>query len=216
MGEQVGRGRRLVGGMCVGGAAVLQFVNMPSAGANWAPLNSALANCAAGLPGSVNPGDNKSLVYFRSDLTANNSSAVASHMSYINSLTATYGVSASEAGSISSTTDEVVFDQAYTTYCGRSWTLDGNTGTFGLTSCLSHNSVGECEKNEVRLTTRIGSLTDTAVERQKLACHETGHALGLLHRDTNPQEGCMPTSTDTMVEARYSDHDKNHLQNDLN
>lgn len=95
-------------------------------------------------------------------------------------------------GSVSSTTDLVLYDQDYSTYCGLTW----GTGTgqiAGLSSCVSRNNVGECEKNEVRYDEgQTNAYND--FQRRSLACHEIGHSIGLVHVD----EGCMtlPANTD--------------------
>lgn len=136
-------------------------------------------------------------------------------MDYINDLTSTVGVSAVEVGSITSTTDAAIYDQPYQTWCGIGWTTNGITGTFGLTSCVSHNGSGECEKGEFRLTTVIGSTNDTAAEKRIIVCHETGHSFGLLHRDPNPADGCMMTNPVNADEYIYTTHDKDHLENDI-
>lgn len=44
----------------------------------------------------------------------------------------------------------------------------------------------------------------------KLACHELGHTLGLLHRTMDTS--CMKQGT-TKANRWYDDHDKGHLRN---
>lgn len=83
-----------------------------------------------------------------------------------------------------STTDVIVRNQDYTTYCGYSW----HPGSiWGLTTCNSLSG-SRCQSHTVRYDISYFNAASTSSE-QGLACHETGHTLGLTHRDTDSR--CM-------------------------
>lgn len=95
-------------------------------------------------------------------------------------------------GTLTTATDAVIYDANYTTWCGYNW--DGGPGNniWGVTHCVSINSADECEKHHIRYDdSDIDGLSYEG--RAALACHETGHSLGLFHRDE--EYGCMITSS---------------------
>lgn len=102
------------------------------------------------------------------------------------------------------TTDAIIRDQDYTTYCGYTW--HGSVGGLvGLTTCNSLNGVNECESHVIRYDNsyfNVASLSD----RRGAACHETGHSLGLTHRDDG---NCMKGSTP--VDPTLGTHNTNEL-----
>ena len=51
-------------------------------------------------------------------------------------------------GSVDAATDVVVYDEAYTNYCGFSWYP--NPGLYALTTCVSLTTASTCEKHELR------------------------------------------------------------------
>lgn len=78
------------------------------------------------------------------------------------------------------TTDLVYRDLDYSTYCGYDWYAPGQGGITGLTTCDSLMGSGACRTHSIRFSTVYsGSASVTA--RRGLACHETGHAIGLTH-----------------------------------
>lgn len=117
--------------------------------------------------------------------------------------------------SVSSTTDAVVYDEDYTTYCGYDWDASAPaTNIWGLTTCVSINSALECEKHEIRYDVP-DVLAMTSNARIGLACHETGHSVGLKHLD-NPTgdatfRGCMYTLADPTYWPFLSPHDVGHI-----
>lgn len=110
-------------------------------------------------------------------------------------------------GSATSTTDVVVYDLNYTSYCNLNW--DGGPGNnfFALVTCASKNSTSACEKHELRYDNSDIDFLPYE-ERVGLACHETGHTVGLEHRDA--ETGCLETA------APYPNfltwHDFYHIQ----
>lgn len=101
------------------------------------------------------------------------------------------------------TTDVVVYDEDYTNFCGYTWNGSGGT-VVGLVSCVSLTTANTCEKHEMRFDTSFTGSTSQATQRV-LACHETGHTIGLTHRSGS----CIATpltSTNT-----YSGHDIGHI-----
>ncbi|MGH9156713.1 MAG: hypothetical protein ACRD1K_12955 [Acidimicrobiales bacterium] len=96
-----------------------------------------------------------------------------------------------DVGTVAFDTDVVVYDQDYTTYCGYSWHSPGGSGVVGLNKCvlLATNPANACEKNEIRYDESFTNST-TSDNRNGLACHENGHALGLAHVSSG---SCMVT-----------------------
>lgn len=153
-----------------------------SAGAsNFSGANGA-TGCSGGSP--VNMADPNPHTFFYSDLAATTSDA--QEWTRVNLVDPT-NVNTSLLGSVNSLTDVVAYDQDYTSYCGYVW--DG--GMWGLTTCVSLAAGNRCEKHEVRYDN--SDIDVFSVDgRRGLTCHETGHSLGLLHRDT--EGSCMRTS----------------------
>lgn len=136
--------------------------------------------------------------------------ALDEHRTYLPTFTAITTQMVSPAA----TTDAYIRDQDYTTYCGLTWdspSIPGLEGTIGLNTCVALNSAGECERSDVRFdTSTYAALGPTG--RRSLACHEIGHSLGLMHR----QEQCMGEGASALTLTAYSQHDKDHLQYDIN
>jgi hypothetical protein len=156
-----------------------------------------------GCDGEVNMSDNGTQYYWYDSLTQNVSGAqnytrnnVYDPISSINTV--------DDSGEYS-TTDAIVRDQDYTDYCGKNWHPNG---IIGLAHCNGLNIDRECESHVIRYDTSwTGSASDT--QRRSLACHESGHSLGLMHRATDSK--CMESGSTSSVEL--SSHDINHLNN---
>lgn len=192
----VGRGTWAIG-ICA--AALVVAPAAPPAGAGNFTGANGRTGCSGGSP--VNMADNRDHYFWYEDVT----SAVSSAVNYTR--TNVYNptdVNTHNASGNTATTDVVVRDQDYSTYCGYSWHPGG--GLWGLTTCDSTNSAGECEKHTVRYDISYFNVAGTTDERG-LACHETGHTLGLTHRDTDSR--CMKTYGP--YPTTLADHDINHL-----
>lgn len=104
-----------------------------------------------------------------------------------------------------SSTDVIVRDQDYTTYCGYTWHGSGGT-VYGLYVCEAATGSGRCERSSIRYDLSYVNAT-TEANRRGLACHETGHSLGLAHYNT--YSGCMETSGPYFW--NISEHDRSHI-----
>jgi hypothetical protein len=136
------------------------------------------ADCANNNPGTLVAADDWAHTVYLNNLTSymNAESQYALDYAYnVNDPDVTY------VGSVDAFTDVVAYNQYYTTYCGVPW-----NSVAGMTTCVSRNSVNECEKHEVRydLNDMAGG---TQTFRRNEACHEMGHSFGLVHSDS----GCM-------------------------
>lgn len=176
-----------------------------SVGAVIAVTTPAIASTFYGATGKTgctafNMADNHEHTYYYSNLTAAMTAATTwSRINNVNPTDMTTVLMSSE----SSATDVVVYDTNYTSYCGYTWHTPGEGGVIGLATCVSVNRVGECEKHEMRFDTSYtadASLTN----RRSLACHETGHTLGIGHSTE-----CLatPLSGSTI----FSSHDIAHI-----
>ena len=181
-------------------AATLAAVSAPAA-ANWSG-----ASGNTGCSGGVNMTDNKDLYYYRSSLTSYMYSAVAHALN--NEVAPTDIVVKPEESSAGSGTDIVYYDADFSTWCGKDWHPDdpsdaGTAYVWGNSSCETLSG-SKCDRNDIRFDTSYwGSASTNA--RRKVACHETGHALGLTHRSGS----CMVTGS--TWNTFFSSHDENHL-----
>ncbi len=167
------------------------------------------ATGATGCPMSDNNmADNRDHYFWYDSLTVNVASAV--NWSRTNNFDPTR-INTFYDSSENSTTDAIVRDQDYTTYCGYTWHDSGSTGGVnGLATCNSLNGVSECESHVLRYDTSFFDGASLSFQRH-VACHEVGHSLGLKHRSEN---GCM-TSSATAYTSLTS-HDNGHLNDTSN
>ncbi len=125
-------------------------------------------------------------------------------------LQSVYGMTSFSHSSNTVNTDFVIFDANYTTQCGLDW--DASPGNkVGLAKCRNHWSAsGECNRHYLRFDT--SDTNNFGVFKNKvLACHETGHALGLKHRFRTSDPGCMKSSLGGGATSGYSGHDTSHF-----
>ena len=105
--------------------------------------------------------------------------------------------------------DIIYYDTNYSTTCGYDWhpgdPSDPDTSfVIGMAAC-SRLSGNKCDSFVVRFDT---SYTNTASANhlRTLACHETGHTLGLKHR----AGGCMPATVPLNAHF-FTSHDVGEL-----
>lgn len=164
------------------------------------------ATGSRGCTGGVNMQDNSTMTYSRQSLTSGNDLAVGWVLN--NDVVPTDIALAAEMATPDSNTDVIYNDYDYWNYCGYAW--HGGLGTVvGLMVCVSLSG-SRCNQAEVDLDTSFTDIT-TPGYRQALACHETGHTLGLTHNPNNLSStyGCMPASLESQF--IYSPHDLSHI-----
>ncbi|HYP23964.1 MAG TPA: hypothetical protein VEV43_10345 [Actinomycetota bacterium] len=85
----------------------------------------------------------------------------------------------------------------------------GGSGFHGEWDCTALNSAGECET--AKLTLNRGSLDGAGQHnKDKVACHEMGHSVGLDH--AYQISSCMEQGLDGPPRF-FADHDKTHINN---
>lgn len=175
----------------------------PAHATNWFGASGDYGSCGHGNQADSNP-----LTFYYSDLT----SAARSAVEYIrvNRLEPTDITTSTPSGSLSSTTDIVVYDRYYVDHCNQPWSrTHGDGGVVGYTTCHAKTSTNRCEQHSVRMS-NIAIDQGTTVSRW-LACHEVGHAVGLAHRlPSGPPLGCMPGGGSTGLNT-YTSHDLGHI-----
>lgn len=157
---------------------------------------------ASGSSGTGRPADNDLHTFNFQALTSNVLTAANSTVSYLDS---TPELETSFV-SLTSTTDAVLYDQDYTTWCGLVWDVPGAKGTIGLRECIAGNGAGECEKSELRYD-HPDFVGESALVRTYFACHEIAHSLGLNHR--SDPTGCINDDFD--YATTLSTHDRAHM-----
>jgi hypothetical protein len=177
------------------GALLLPAILVPSASAD--NFSGATGSTGCTL---LNMADTYVHTFFYSSVESNMITAIRANNTDIENRSE---VDTSELSSVSSTTDVVVYDLNYTTYCGFVWD-DPLNNMFGLATCVSTNSARECEKHEVRFDTPDMNAF-TSNQRRSAACEEVGHSLGLKHRNGS----CMQDKDISLT--TLSDHDIAHL-----
>ena len=191
------RGFRFLAALFV--AAALVMTNAVAAQANWSGATG-LTGCGSGSP--VNMADGGTHYFNYVSLNSAVQSAVAWSRTYNYDPT---DVNTGYDSTIDSTTDVIVRNQDYTTYCGFDWHSPTSGGTIGLATCDSLSGL-RCEQHTVRFDLSYFNAASQPNERG-VACHEIGHTLGLTHRDAD--NGCMKTSAPQ--NTYLTDHDEAHL-----
>jgi hypothetical protein len=107
---------------------------------------------------------------------------------------------------------EQVRNWDYTDECGFNWDAPQAPYFYGLTTCRIKNSAGECDVAQVRFDK---SDTDTfgTTEMRSLACHEFGHAVGLVHTSTSDPDGdaCMTQELIWVRSVSITFHQMDHI-----
>lgn len=177
---------------------LLGFHIAPAGASNFSGATGA-TGCGGGSP--VNMADNAAHYFWYDSLTNGVENAQNNTRSSDYDPT---DVNTFDDSSAKPTTDVIVRDQDYSTFCGYSWHPGG--GLWGLATCNSVNGADECESHDVRYDISYIEVA-TQAERRGLACHETGHSLGLMHRDAG--NGCMKQYG--AYPASLTEHDTAHL-----
>lgn len=182
-------------------AAVLLLA--PSARAS----NFSGASSVTGCNG-VNMQDNSTMTYYRSALTTKMYNAVADTLN--NDVLPTDVSLSPELAGHTDIADVVYYDADYNSLCGYDWHPDDSgdpdsNWIGGLYECISLAGV-RCEHSHVYFdTSAMDPLNSDAATTW--ACHETGHTLGLTHRD---EGGCMPAIVPANAHF-FTTHDKSHI-----
>lgn len=196
--------RRYLAGAIVAGFAVTAALvaYSPDAG----PANASNWSGASGVSGcgGVNRADNAAHYFWYADLSGHMTNAVDWARS--NDIDPT-DITTYDDGALDAQTDVVVRDDYYVDYCGVDWYTAEVGGVIGLTTCDSVNAARECEKHTIRFSNTYTRYAETT-ERRGLACHENGHALGLLHSTANTS--CMRSADPTPAQD-YDAHDVAHI-----
>ena len=108
----------------------------------------------------------------------------------------------------STSADVVVYENSYTTYCGQDWwSASGGGGVTGFTTCDSLLSNNRCKQHSIRFSgpwAAGASLTN----RRYVACHESGHAVGLTHSTLDTT--CMKYNDSSPVTV-YNSTEKGYI-----
>lgn len=155
---------------------------------------------------SGNIQDNGTMTYYRSSLTTKMYNAVANTLN--NDVLPTDIVLQAEHSGWTSNTDVVYYDADYSTLCGYDWHPDDPSDpdtrwVAGLARCMTLSG-SRCQRFYVHFdTSRMNQINDDGA--RTWACHETGHTLGLKHRN---EGGCMPATVPANAHF-FTDHDRN-------
>jgi hypothetical protein len=92
-------------------------------------------------------------------------------------------------------------------------------GLLGWVECLPDSDTSgihpyrRCDRQKLRLNSRyVATYFNTDARRRRMACHEIGHTVGLRHRNSSTQRGCMedPFDPNDFVPLTTT-HDDDHL-----
>jgi hypothetical protein len=195
--EPGGRLRRLIPRMAVTillmAVSSIELAGSASA-SNHSGASGSRTDCSMG-PGGINMQDPNPHTYYYSALE--HTTQIHIDWSRNNVFNPT-SIDTTYPGGVSSLTDVVVYDNDYSTFCFITWhSAVTGTGAVGAVICVSLASGNRCEKHEQRHDTSWWlSPNVTDLQRRHNACHEGGHALGLMHAEDHPaahQTTCMFT-----------------------
>jgi len=197
------------------GLAAPALVGIPEAGAsNYSGATGSQADCDNNNVGSANESDNSTWAWYYHSITSEMKTALdwnESNNYEPTDLTVIIQTSSQYGGD----TDINAYDQNYTTFCRLDW--DNSTENIvGDTFCWdANNGIFEnqkCNRHEIRFdTSDVLDSSWTTANRKSLACHELGHAVGLLHRDSS-EHYCMEVGVFGAKEYLTS-HDVAHINN---
>jgi hypothetical protein len=185
--------------------ALLALAPSPAAHAtNWYGATNYAATC----PFNGNMTDNKSVVFSYIDASADLASAsnwVRAELLNPTQLETSYQPNETTS------TDVIIRDRYYTDWCestlGVQWTTNGSVGLMGLTACYNVTANGRCDRQVARMSSNFFDTHNDPGDRW-LVCHEVGHAIGLIHRNTG--QGCMLNSGG-IGDRAYTAHDLGHI-----
>ncbi|MBU2698571.1 hypothetical protein [Pimelobacter sp. 30-1] len=177
----------------------------PSAQANnWYGNTGYTATC----PLNGNMTDNKDIYFWNIDIVPDHAAAQSwTRSTLLNPTT----LDTFPAESLNDSTDVVSRDRYYTDWCTSvygDWTTDGVYGLIGITACYRTVANGRCDQQVVRISTTWFDYRGTPGDRF-VVCHELGHAIGLIHRNTG--SGCIWTGTGISTLNNYTAHDLGHI-----
>lgn len=111
--------------------------------------------------------------------------------------------------SSSTTADVIFYDGNYSTYCGYTWWTSGSGGTGAIATCHTLSGSG-CAQHRIYIGNEYSDELDTT-EHRILACHETGHAIGLTHNSHSASSNsCLRSSVlSGGGTTYYSSHETN-------
>lgn len=175
----------------------LTLIGLPSA----AHANNLVgANSSSGCGGGVHRDDGGTHTFQYDSTTVNTTNMV--NWTRTNVYDPTDLVTSFSSGS---SVDVIVRDANYTTLCGYTWHGSGGT-VYGLYVCEAVMASGNCNRSSTYYDTGYTEYT-TEANRRGLACHETGHSLGLAHYGA--YTGCMEQTGPYFW--NNSAHDRGHI-----
>lgn len=174
---------------------------------NWWGTTGNYGDCGYGNRADGNP-----MTFYYNDLTSEMTDA----MEWVrtNQIGPTQITTSAPASSLDVFIDIVAFDRYYVDYCNQDWATSlQDDGVIGYTTCHAPSPSAKCEQHSVRYNNNVTDDSGTTLHRW-LACHESGHAIGLRHRipPSGGELGCMPGNP--TGEGDYTAHDINHIDND--
>lgn len=182
-------GNRAVKSVAVAGVALLAVTTLlveSAAANNWVGATGA-QGCGANMQ------DNSTMTYSRVALSSSMFNEVAW---VLNNVVAPTDISlAAEQATPTSNTDVVYQEANYVGgFCGFTWHSAGNL--IGYTYCASLSGQ-RCQRFNIYID-QSWEVNVTNTSRRWIACHESGHSLGLTHpTSSSPTTTCMSSSGST-------------------